>query len=102
MRAAAGEAETVALLECPAFGIHGEFHLAGEYEARFFELYTNDGEEAGLVLSGKMKLTVDAESWTLKQGDSFRFASRRPHRFGNPSPDAKAVVLWVNCVSAAR
>jgi len=66
------------------------------------ELYTNDGEEAGLVLSGKMKLTVDAESWTLKQGDSFRFASRRPHRFGNPSPDAKAVVLWVNCVSAAR
>src|SRR5260370_23735602 len=65
------------------------------------ELYTHDGEEAGLVLSGKMKLTVDAESWTLKQGDSFRFASRRPHRFGNPSPDAKAVVLWANSVSAA-
>jgi transcriptional regulator with XRE-family HTH domain len=64
------------------------------------ELYTHDGEEAGLVLSGKMKLTVDAESWTLKQGDSFRFSSRRPHRFSNPSPDAKAVVLWVNCASA--
>jgi transcriptional regulator with XRE-family HTH domain len=64
------------------------------------ELYTHDGEEAGLVLSGKMKLTVDAESWMLKQGDSFRFSSRRPHRFSNPSPDAKAVVLWVNCVSA--
>jgi quercetin dioxygenase-like cupin family protein len=47
-----------------------------------------------------MKLTVDAESWTLKQGDSFRFASRRPHRFSNPSDDAKAVVLWVNCVTA--
>lgn len=65
------------------------------------ELYTHDGEEAGLVVSGKMKLTVDAETWTLKQGDSFRFASRRPHRFSNPSGDAKAVVLWVNCVSAA-
>ncbi|SHJ57887.1 transcriptional regulator, XRE family with cupin sensor [Bradyrhizobium lablabi] len=64
------------------------------------ELYTHDGEEAGLVLSGKMKLTVDAESWMLKQGDSFRFSSRRPHRFSNPSPDVKAVVLWVNCVSA--
>jgi transcriptional regulator with XRE-family HTH domain len=64
------------------------------------ELYTHDGEEAGLVLSGKMKLTVDAESWTLKEGDSFRFSSRRPHRFSNPSPDARAVVLWVNCVSA--
>jgi transcriptional regulator with XRE-family HTH domain len=64
------------------------------------ELYTHDGEEAGLVLSGKMKLTVDAESWMLKEGDSFRFSSRRPHRFSNPSPKAKAVVLWVNCVSA--
>ena len=64
------------------------------------ELYTHDGEEAGLVLEGEMKLTVDAESWTLKTGDSFRFASRRPHRFSNPSDKAKAVVLWVNCVSA--
>ena len=66
------------------------------------ELYTHDGEEAGLVIEGEMKLTVDAESWTLKQGDSFRFASRRPHRFSNPSSDSKAVVLWVNCVSAAE
>ena len=63
------------------------------------ELYTHDGEEAGLVLQGKMTLTVDAETWTLKQGDSFRFASRRPHRFSNPDADAKAVVLWVNCVT---
>lgn len=63
------------------------------------ELYTHDGEEAGLVIEGEMNLTVDAESWTLKQGDSFRFASRRPHRFSNPSGKAKAVVLWVNCVS---
>jgi transcriptional regulator with XRE-family HTH domain len=63
------------------------------------ELYTHDGEEAGLVIEGEMKLTVDAESWTLKRGDSFRFASRRPHRFSNPSNESKAVVLWVNCVS---
>jgi len=65
------------------------------------ELYTHDGEEAGLVIEGSMNLTVDAESWILKSGDSFRFASRRPHRFSNPSRDARAVVLWVNCVSAA-
>ncbi|WP_315837566.1 cupin domain-containing protein [Bradyrhizobium prioriisuperbiae] len=64
------------------------------------ELYTHDGEEAGLVLEGEMTLTVDAETWTLRDGDSFRFASRRPHRFSNPSGDTKTVVLWVNCVSA--
>jgi transcriptional regulator with XRE-family HTH domain len=65
------------------------------------ELYTHDGEEAGLVLEGEMTLTVDAETWSLKTGDSFRFASRRPHRFSNPADDAKAVVLWVNCVTQA-
>jgi len=65
------------------------------------ELYTHDGEEAGLVLGGEMTLTVDSETWTLKQGDSFRFASRRPHRFSNPADNAKAVVLWVNCVTQA-
>jgi transcriptional regulator with XRE-family HTH domain len=64
------------------------------------ELYTHDGEEAGLVIEGEMKLTVDAESWTLKRGDSFRFASRRPHRFSNPSNESKAIVLWVNCMTA--
>jgi transcriptional regulator with XRE-family HTH domain len=64
------------------------------------ELYTHDGEEAGLVLEGEMTLTVDAETWTLKTGDSFRFASRRPHRFSNPSEAQKSVVLWVNSVSA--
>jgi transcriptional regulator with XRE-family HTH domain len=65
------------------------------------ELYTHDGEEAGLVLEGEMMLTVDTETWSLKTGDSFRFASRRPHRFSNPTEDAKAVVLWVNCVTGA-
>jgi transcriptional regulator with XRE-family HTH domain len=65
------------------------------------ELYTHDGEEAGLVLEGEMMLTVDTETWALKEGDSFRFASRRPHRFSNPAEDAKAVVLWVNCVTGA-
>jgi transcriptional regulator with XRE-family HTH domain len=63
------------------------------------ELYTHEGEEAGLVLEGEMTLTVDANTWTLRTGDSFRFASRRPHRFSNPADDAKAVVLWVNCVT---
>jgi transcriptional regulator with XRE-family HTH domain len=65
------------------------------------ELYTHDGEEAGLVLDGEMMLTVDSETWSLKTGDSFRFASRRPHRFSNPAQGAKAVVLWVNCVTEA-
>ena len=35
------------------------------------ELYTHDGEEAGLVLEGEMTLTVDAETWSLKTRRQF-------------------------------
>ena len=59
------------------------------------------GGGVGLVLEGEMMLTVDTETWSLKTGDSFRFASRRPHRFSNPAEHAKTVVLWVNWVTAA-
>jgi transcriptional regulator with XRE-family HTH domain len=65
------------------------------------ELYTHEGEEAGLVLEGAMTLVVDAESWTVGSGDSFRFASRRPHRFSNPSRDKSTIVLWVNCITGS-
>ncbi len=41
------------------------------------------------MLEGEMMLTVDSETWSLKTGDSFRFASRRPHRFSNPANDAE-------------
>ncbi|MFX7849677.1 cupin domain-containing protein, partial [Acinetobacter baumannii] len=41
------------------------------------EPYSHRGEEAGLVLEGAITLTVDARSWTLKTGDSFRFESAR-------------------------
>lgn len=47
------------------------------------EPYTHDGEEAGLVLSGRMELIVDDRSYVLGTGDSFAFKSTRPHRYGN-------------------
>ncbi|MBN8940819.1 MAG: helix-turn-helix transcriptional regulator [Rhizobiales bacterium] len=59
------------------------------------EPYSHRGEEAGLVLEGAITLTVDARSWTLKAGDSFRFESVRPHRFANAGK-GEARVVWVN------
>nr|WP_246775391.1 cupin domain-containing protein [Methylobacterium aquaticum] len=58
----------------------------------------HDGEEAGLVMEGGLVLTVEDTTAELGPGDSFRFASRRPHRYRNPSADRIAVVLWVNAV----
>lgn len=61
------------------------------------EHYIHHGEEAGLVLSGAMLLNVENESWIMREGDSFRFLSSRPHRFANQH-DGTTRVLWVNCL----
>src|SRR5262249_9525298 len=42
---------------------------------------THEGEEAGIVLSGRLEVTVDEERKILGPGDAYYFASRRPHRF---------------------
>lgn len=58
------------------------------------EFLTHVGEEAGLVLEGRFELEVEGEVWDLAEGDSFRFASRRGHRYRNPGTTETARVLW--------
>src|SRR6266576_886500 len=41
----------------------------------------HDGEEGGIVLSGRLEVTVDSERRMLGPGDAYYFESRRPHRF---------------------
>ena len=55
--------------------------------------YAHEGEEAGLVLSGKMELEVDDRSYVLETGDSFAFKSMRPHRYRNCGT-AALTVIW--------
>ncbi|SHJ21863.1 Helix-turn-helix domain-containing protein [Roseomonas rosea] len=59
------------------------------------DLYSHDGEEAGLVLEGSIRLTIGTETHALAQGDSFRFTSSTPHGFANAAR-GRSVVLWVN------
>ncbi len=41
----------------------------------------HDGEEGGVILSGRLEVTVDSERRILGPGDAYYFESRRPHRF---------------------
>ncbi|MGH6861845.1 MAG: cupin domain-containing protein [Phyllobacterium sp.] len=41
----------------------------------------HDGEEGGIVLSGRLEVTVDDDRRVLGPGDAYYFESRRPHRF---------------------
>jgi transcriptional regulator with XRE-family HTH domain len=57
------------------------------------EPYSHSGEEAGVVLRGRLELWVDGRMVTLEAGDSFGFQSALPHRYCNPGPD-ETEVIW--------
>ena len=43
----------------------------------------HEGEEGGVILSGKLEVTVGAAKRVLSVGDAYYFNSREPHRFRN-------------------
>lgn len=44
-------------------------------------LYGHEGEECGVVVSGRIEITVDEERKILGPGDAYYFDSRKAHRF---------------------
>jgi len=48
------------------------------------DMLHHEGEEAGMVVRGRLELTVGEEIHILDTGDSYYFESSLPHRFNNP------------------
>lgn len=48
------------------------------------EMLNHEGEEAGVLVDGRLELTVGDEVYILESGDSYYFRSDQPHRFRNP------------------
>lgn len=55
-------------------------------------LLTHEGEEGGLVIEGRLEVTVDALTRVLKAGDGYLFPSTLPHRFRNVG-DVPCIVI---------
>lgn len=56
------------------------------------EKYAHQSEEAGIVVSGQIELTVGDATAILGPGDAYLFDSRIPHRFRNPG-DQDCVIV---------
>jgi transcriptional regulator with XRE-family HTH domain len=67
-----------------------------EHDADTGEAYTHRGEEGGLVLSGRLEITVGARVFVLEAGDSFSFPSTEPHRYRNLHEGETVVVFAVS------
>ena len=53
---------------------------------------THDGEEGGIIITGRLEVTVGDERKILGPGDAYYFDSRRPHRFRCVGPAVCEVV----------
>lgn len=56
------------------------------------EMLEHDGEEGGVVISGRIEITVDGEVGVLGVGDAYYFDSRLPHRFRNVGDEECVIV----------
>jgi transcriptional regulator with XRE-family HTH domain len=50
------------------------------------------GEEGGVVIRGRLEVTVGSDRHVLGPGDAYYFDSSRPHHFRNPGPDECEIV----------
>ncbi len=55
-------------------------------------MLSHEAEEGGIVLAGRLEVTVGDQVRTLSAGDAYRFNSRLPHRFRNTGSEDCIVV----------
>jgi len=60
--------------------LHERYPAGGDTGA---DMLSHKGEEGGVVVKGRIELTVGAETRLLGPGDAYYFSSAVPHRFRN-------------------
>lgn len=55
-------------------------------------MYGHEAEEGGIVISGRVEVTVGEQRKILGPGDAYYFDSRNPHRFRQVGPEPCVIV----------
>ncbi len=55
-------------------------------------MLSHDAEEGGIIIEGRLEVTVEQQTQTLSAGDAYRFNSRLPHRFRNTGSEVCVIV----------
>lgn len=55
-------------------------------------MLSHEAEEGGIILSGRLEVTVGEQVQTLSAGDAYRFNSKLPHRFRNTGNEDCVIV----------
>src|SRR5262249_35843913 len=65
-------------------------HMSSNREQPF----SHDGEECGVLLSGRLEVHLGDETYVLEAGDSIYYESMIPHWYENPG-DEPAHSIWI-------
>ncbi|HIP92489.1 MAG TPA: cupin domain-containing protein [Thermotoga sp.] len=58
------------------------------------DFYSHEGLETGIILQGKMEITVGDKIFILEEGDSITYPCTLPHKWRNIG-DKEAIGIWV-------
>ena len=56
------------------------------------DMLSHKGEEGGVIVAGRIELTIGAQSRVLGPGDAYYFSSAVPHRFRNVGDEACEII----------
>ena len=56
----------------------------------------HEGEEFGIVLKGKIQLTLGKQTYVVNKNESFYFVANKPHYIKNIA-NTESKILWVSC-----
>jgi len=59
------------------------------------DTHQHHGNEAAVVLSGRVLFHVSGKEHVIAEGDSIFYSALEPHRYANASADEAAMMLWV-------
>ena len=55
----------------------------------------HDGDEAALVVAGRIAFVCAGERYELAEGDSVFYDASQPHSYASASPDDTATIIWM-------
>ena len=70
--------------------LFGEFHPGADTET-----ISHEGIECGVVISGKLEVTIADRAYVLNAGDSITIESSKPHRIRNLA-DGISTAIWID------
>jgi transcriptional regulator with XRE-family HTH domain len=78
----------------PSGRINAQLISLSPAESDEIPIHTHEGDEAALVLSGRMKFMVSGQVHELEEGDSIYYITGQEHGYVNASKEQEARLIW--------